>query len=125
MASRVFRVLEMEPSQHEKSVINMTPDNISENQSNQQFNSYLQMTHQLPQPSEKFIQQKINLKVSRCNSWDNVKIRSLSREAFKVDDSMIKEYKRLEKKASEPLPLSTPLQNNIQLPPLSTPSQNN
>jgi hypothetical protein len=65
------------------------------------------------------------LKISRCNSWDNVKIKSLSREAFKVDDSMIKEYKRLEKKASEPLPLSTPLQNNTELPPLSTPSQNN
>jgi hypothetical protein len=65
------------------------------------------------------------LKVSRCNSWDNVKIRSLNREAFKVDDSMIKEYKRLEKKASEPLPLSTPLRNNTELPPLSTPSQNN
>ena len=37
----------------------MTPDNIAENQSNQQFNTYLQMT-QLPQifspwtPSEKF-----------------------------------------------------------------------
>ena len=120
----------MEPSQHEKSVINMTPDNISENQSNQQFNSYLQMTQLLQifspwTPSEKFYTIKNKLKISRCNSWDNVKIRSLSREAFKVDDSMIKEYKRLEKKASEPLPLSTPLQNNIELPPLSTPSQNN
>ena len=59
MTSRVFRVLEIESLQQGESVIDMTPDNIAENKSNQQFNSYLQMT-QLPQvfsswtPSEKF-----------------------------------------------------------------------
>ena len=47
--------------------------------------------------------------ISRCTNWDNVKIKSLSREAFIVDKSMIKEYERLEVKASEPLPLSRPL----------------
>ena len=48
MTSRVFRVLEIESLQQGESVIDMTPNNIAENQSNQQFNSYLQMT-QLPQ----------------------------------------------------------------------------
>jgi hypothetical protein len=48
--------------------------------------------------------------ISRCSNWNDVKIRSLSREAFIVDESMIKEYERLEAIASEPLPLSRPLQ---------------
>ena len=34
MASRVFRVLEIEPLQQGESVIDMTSDNIAENQSN-------------------------------------------------------------------------------------------
>jgi ATP-dependent DNA helicase PIF1 len=49
--------------------------------------------------------------LSRCSNWDDVKIRSLSMEAFMVDRSVIKEYERLEEKASEPLPLSRSLQN--------------
>ena len=48
--------------------------------------------------------------ISRCNNWNDVKIKSLSREAFKVDKSMIQEYERLKRKASEPLPLSRPFQ---------------
>ncbi|RHZ70774.1 hypothetical protein Glove_267g53 [Diversispora epigaea] len=50
--------------------------------------------------------------LSRCCEWDNIKIRSLNREAFAVDESMIKEYERLETVASNPLPLSRSLQNN-------------
>jgi DNA replication protein DnaC len=49
--------------------------------------------------------------ISRCSSWNNVKITSLSMDAFAVDKSMIKEYERLEAKASTPLPLSRSLQN--------------
>jgi hypothetical protein len=48
--------------------------------------------------------------ISRCNNWSNVKIKSLSREAFAVDKLMIKEYERLESIASQPLPLSRLLQ---------------
>ncbi|RHZ77068.1 hypothetical protein Glove_186g177 [Diversispora epigaea] len=50
--------------------------------------------------------------LSRCYKWDNIKIRSLNREAFDVDEFMIKEYKRLETVVSNPLPLSKSLQNN-------------
>jgi ATP-dependent exoDNAse (exonuclease V) alpha subunit len=50
--------------------------------------------------------------ISRCSNWNDVKIKSLSREAFKVDTSMIQEYERLERKASEGLPLSRPLQTH-------------
>ncbi|CAG8632202.1 5464_t:CDS:1, partial [Funneliformis mosseae] len=38
--------------------------------------------------------------------------KSLNKEAFTVDKSMIKEYERLEAKASELLSLSRPLQSN-------------
>ncbi|CAG8694370.1 12862_t:CDS:2 [Funneliformis caledonium] len=38
--------------------------------------------------------------ISRCSNWNNVKIKSLSKEAFTVDKSMIKEYERLEAKVS-------------------------
>jgi ATP-dependent exoDNAse (exonuclease V) alpha subunit len=48
--------------------------------------------------------------LSRCKSWDNVKIKSLSREAFAVDKSVVKEYERLEAIALQPLPLSRSLQ---------------
>ena len=41
--------------------------------------------------------------ISRCKSWNNIKIKSLSRKAFMVDKLMIKEYERLEIRASEPL----------------------
>ncbi|RHZ58637.1 hypothetical protein Glove_372g126 [Diversispora epigaea] len=50
--------------------------------------------------------------LSRCCEWDNIKIRSLNREAFIVDKSMVKEYERLETIASNPLPLLRSLQNN-------------
>ena len=60
--------------------------------------------------SQMFEKGQAYVALSRCNNWDNIKIRSLTREAFTVDKSMIKEYERLESKASEPLPLSRPLQ---------------
>ncbi|RHZ45137.1 hypothetical protein Glove_689g14 [Diversispora epigaea] len=50
--------------------------------------------------------------LSRCCAWDNIKIRSLNREAFRVDKSMVKESERLETIASNPLPLLRSLQNN-------------
>jgi ATP-dependent exoDNAse (exonuclease V) alpha subunit len=43
--------------------------------------------------------------LSRCPSWSNVHIASLSTSAFITDQSMIEEYERLEQKASIPLPL--------------------
>ena len=43
---------------------------------------------------------------------NEIKIKSLFKKAFTVDISMIEEYKRLERKASELLPLFRPLQNN-------------
>ena len=46
--------------------------------------------------------------ISRCAKWENVKIKSLNREAFAIDKSMVEEYKRLENIASKPLPLSRP-----------------
>ena len=58
MASHVFRILEIEPLQQGESVIDMSTHN-TENHSNQQFNSSLQIT-QTPLtfppwiPSEKF-----------------------------------------------------------------------
>jgi len=62
--------------------------------------------------SQMFEKGQAYVALSRCNNWNNIKIRSLSKEAFTVDISMIEEYERLERKASEPLPLSRPLQNN-------------
>jgi hypothetical protein len=53
---------------------------------------------------------QVYITISRCKSWDNVKIKSLSREVFIVDKSVIKEYERLETIASKPLPLSRSLQ---------------
>jgi hypothetical protein len=43
--------------------------------------------------------------LSRCPNWSNVHIASLNPSAFITDQSMIKEYERLEQKASIPLPL--------------------
>jgi ATP-dependent DNA helicase PIF1 len=60
--------------------------------------------------SQMFEKGQAYVAISRCKSWDNVKIKSLSREAFTVDKSMIKEYERLESIASQPLPLSRSLQ---------------
>ncbi|CAH1765293.1 7971_t:CDS:2 [Entrophospora sp. SA101] len=42
--------------------------------------------------------------LSRCSKWEDVKINSLSRDAFKVDPSMIKEYEHLEEIVTRPLP---------------------
>ena len=43
--------------------------------------------------------------LSRCPNWSNVHIASLYPSAFITDQSMIKEYERLEQKASVALPL--------------------
>ena len=43
--------------------------------------------------------------LSRCPDWTKVHIASLHPSAFITDDSMIKEYERLEQKAAIPLPL--------------------
>jgi len=43
--------------------------------------------------------------LSRCPNWLKVHIASLDPSAFITDQSMIKEYERLEQKASTPLPL--------------------
>ncbi|RHZ72896.1 hypothetical protein Glove_236g52 [Diversispora epigaea] len=37
--------------------------------------------------------------LSRCNDWDNIKSDHLKKNEFSVDESMIKEYERLEIKA--------------------------
>ncbi|CAG8838820.1 33737_t:CDS:2, partial [Racocetra persica] len=46
--------------------------------------------------------------LSRCTNWDHLKIQSLNNTAFITDQSMIKEYERLELKAREPLPPNRP-----------------
>ena len=43
--------------------------------------------------------------LSRCSDWSKVHIASLHPSAFITDKSMVEEYKRLELKASTPLPL--------------------
>jgi hypothetical protein len=43
--------------------------------------------------------------VSHCSNWSNVHIATFHPSAFITDKSMIKEYERLEQKASTPLPL--------------------
>ncbi|GES75098.1 Pif1-like helicase domain-containing protein [Rhizophagus clarus] len=43
--------------------------------------------------------------ISRCSNWSKVHIASLNPGAFITDQLMIKEYERLEKMASTPLPL--------------------
>jgi ATP-dependent exoDNAse (exonuclease V) alpha subunit len=43
--------------------------------------------------------------LSRCSNWSNVHIASFHPSAFITDKSMIKDYERLEQKASTPLPL--------------------
>ncbi|CAJ0649080.1 16581_t:CDS:2, partial [Entrophospora sp. SA101] len=60
---------------------------------------------------EHLIKNKTNLpgslsyvSLSRCSKWEDVKINSLSRDAFKVDPSMIKEYEHLEEIVTRPLP---------------------
>ncbi|CAG8648692.1 2787_t:CDS:2 [Funneliformis caledonium] len=62
-----------------------------------------------PANSQMFEKGQAYVALSRCNNWNNIKIRLLTREAFTVDNATIKEYERLEHKASEPLPLSRPL----------------
>src|SRR5690242_13032122 len=62
--------------------------------------------------SQMFEKGQAYVAISRCTNWNNVKIKSLSREAFAADKSVIKEYERLETIASQPLPLSRPLQNH-------------
>jgi hypothetical protein len=43
--------------------------------------------------------------LSCCSNWSNVYIATFYPSAFITDKSMIKEYERLEQKASTPLPL--------------------
>ena len=43
--------------------------------------------------------------LSRCQSWEDVQILSLSIESFLVDKRVKKEYERLEQIASKLLPL--------------------
>ncbi|CAG8688230.1 16061_t:CDS:2 [Funneliformis caledonium] len=62
--------------------------------------------------SQMFEKRQAYTAISRCSNWNNVKIKSLSKGAFTVDKSMIKEYERLVEKASELLSLSRPLQTN-------------
>ncbi|GBC10775.1 hypothetical protein RclHR1_00990008 [Rhizophagus clarus] len=45
--------------------------------------------------SQMFEKGQAYVAISRCKDWNNVKIKSLSREAFVVDRLMIKEYERL------------------------------
>lgn len=54
--------------------------------------------------SQIFTSGQAYVSLSRCSKWEDVKINSLSRGAFKVDPSMIKEYERLEEIATRPLP---------------------
>ncbi|CAH1770174.1 6746_t:CDS:2, partial [Entrophospora sp. SA101] len=51
-----------------------------------------------------FFNQWSYVSLSRCSKWEDVKINSLSRDAFKVDPSMIKEYECLEEIVTRPLP---------------------
>ena len=44
--------------------------------------------------------------LSRCAKWEDLKINSLSRESFIVDQSMVREYARLEEIASKSLPIN-------------------
>ncbi|CAG8600583.1 13969_t:CDS:2 [Cetraspora pellucida] len=46
--------------------------------------------------------------LSRCTNWNNLKIQSLDSTAFITDQSMIREYRRLELEALESLPLNRP-----------------
>ncbi|RIA89446.1 hypothetical protein C1645_694349, partial [Glomus cerebriforme] len=60
-----------------------------------------------------FEKEQVYVAISRCNNWNNVKIKSLSMDAFAVDKSMIKEYERLEAIAFTSLPLSRSLQADL------------
>ncbi|CAG8759853.1 2589_t:CDS:2, partial [Ambispora leptoticha] len=46
--------------------------------------------------------------LSCCTNWNHIKIQSLNDTAFITDQSMIREYERLELKTQEPLPLNRP-----------------
>ena len=54
--------------------------------------------------SQIFTSGQAYVSLSRCSKWEDVKINSLSRDAFKVDPSMINEYERLEEIVTRPLP---------------------
>ncbi|RIA79579.1 hypothetical protein C1645_845488, partial [Glomus cerebriforme] len=60
-----------------------------------------------------FEKEQVYIAISWCNNWNNVKIKSLSMDAFAVDKSMIKKYERLEAIASTSLPLSRSLQADL------------
>jgi hypothetical protein len=44
--------------------------------------------------------------ISRCPKWDNIQIMNLNKNSFMVDPNVVKEYSRLKKIASQPLPIS-------------------
>jgi len=48
---------------------------------------------------------QVYVALNRCSNWSNIHISSLNSSVFIVDQSMIKEYERLEQIASTPLPL--------------------
>ena len=50
--------------------------------------------------------------ISRCQSWDDIQILSLTTDAFLVDKRVKKEYKRLEKMSSQILHTNKMSNNN-------------
>ena len=44
--------------------------------------------------------------ISRCPKWNHIQIMNLSKDSFIVDSNVIKEYSRLKRIASQPLPIS-------------------
>ena len=52
-----------------------------------------------------FLAGQFYVALSKCPNWSNVHISSLNSSAFIVDQSIIKEYERLEQIASTSLPL--------------------
>ena len=52
-----------------------------------------------------FAQGQSYVALSRCKSWDDVKILSLTPDAFQVNERVKKEYIRLEKISNDRLPI--------------------
>ena len=59
----------------------------------------LYLDHQMFSPGQSYTA------LSRCQSWNDIQILSISPEAFLVDERVKKEYARLEQIASETLPI--------------------
>ena len=43
--------------------------------------------------------------LSRCSSWNHVQMATLNKAAFMIDPEVVREYERLERIASSPLPI--------------------